>query len=67
MRSVNGAIRKVAVEVIESEDATVSDKLKACGILLRVLGTKGKPLGRGFARKPDNAQSGLDRLLEQIQ
>jgi hypothetical protein len=65
-----GIIRKAAVEVLESKTAGTSDRLKACHVLLKLMGL-------ASARKFRNAKSvksvaekthsGLDDILGRVQ
>ena len=67
MPSIRRTIRKSMFEVLESKTATTGERLKACGLLLKILPSadKGKPRGRAFAKKVNSEEQRerLDRLI----
>jgi hypothetical protein len=62
--SIKRIICKALPEIIQSKDATTSERLEACRLLwkIRASATKGKPRGRGFAKKEDQRER-IDRLI----
>jgi hypothetical protein len=68
MPSIQRTIRNTLAEVIQSKTSTTDERLKACKLLLKVLAsaTKGKPRGRGFAKRVNgeskDQRERIDRL-----
>jgi hypothetical protein len=70
MPSIRRTIRKSLLELLESKTATTGERLKACGLLLKIASApKGKPRGKGFkkadvlSKEPRNR---LDRILSAV-
>jgi len=63
--SISRIIRKALPEIIQSKDATASERLEACRPLrkIRTSATKGNPRGRAFAKKANSdVRDHWDRL-----
>ena len=69
--SIKRIICKALPEIIQSKDATTSERLEACRLLwkIRASATKGKPRGRAFTKKVSgeseakNSEERLARIL----
>ena len=70
--SIKRIIRKALPEIIQSKDATTSERLEACRLLwkIRTSATNGKPRGRAFAKKAHgeakDRRERIERLLEKV-
>jgi hypothetical protein len=67
--SITRIIRKALPEIIQSKDATTSERLEACRLLwkIRASATKGNRRGTAFAKKSNgdarDQRERMDRLL----
>ena len=61
--SIERAIRRSLMEIIQGTAATPAERLEACKLLWKDLASaKGKPWGKPFQKKVDEGRDSKDRL-----
>ncbi len=66
MKTNKALVIKACRDVLESEQATPSEKLASARILLRYLPPKGKPRGKPFQKKNGGPRGDLGAILEKV-